>query len=69
MADTAKKGFQPIAAGIVGMVEGDMLTLKITLDRNGKASVTGKSIVLASTRGNVAVEDFKIGINVYKPTV
>ena len=49
-------------------VDGDLLTIKINIsERHGKSS-SGKSIIIASTEGNVSVpdnEEIKIGINCY----
>ncbi len=49
-------------------VEGDILTVKINLaERHGRSS-SGKSEIVASTRGNVSVDNFpdiKLGVNCY----
>ena len=49
-------------------VEGDILTIKVDLSKNYGPSKTGKSIVIASSEGNVNVpeREEKIGINVYR---
>ena len=49
------------------VIEGHTLIIKVDItQRNGKSS-SGKSIIIASTEGNQAVEgsDFKVGLNVY----
>jgi hypothetical protein len=49
-------------------VEGDILIIKIDLARNFGPSRSGKTVIVASTEGNVSVpdRDEKIGINVYR---
>ena len=49
----------------------NILTIEVDLNENHGESKTGKSIVIASTEGNVALDDgelsnIKIGLNVYK---
>lgn len=49
---------------------GDKLTITVDLSVPGTVSRTGKSMILASTEGNVTAPDtdgVKIGLNVYKP--
>ena len=47
--------------------KGDLLTVKIDLSKTSGASKSGKSIVIASTEGNVAIEGgMFLGINCYK---
>ena len=55
---------------IKAKVQGDELVLTIDLSKNFGLSGSGKSIIIASTEGNVAVsgrEEVKIGVNVYRP--
>ena len=55
---------------IKAKVQGDELILTIDLSKNFGLSGSGKSIIIASTEGNVAVpgrEEVKIGVNVYRP--
>jgi hypothetical protein len=50
-------------------VEGHILTIKVDLSKEFGPSSSGKTIIIASTEGNVAVtgtEEIKIGLNVYK---
>jgi hypothetical protein len=49
-------------------VEGDILTIKVDLSKEFGPSASGKTIIIASTEGNVAVpdRDEKIGLNVYR---
>ncbi|MGC8540227.1 MAG: hypothetical protein ACP5QA_06305 [Phycisphaerae bacterium] len=49
-------------------VEGDILTIKVDLSKQFGPSASGKTIIIASTEGNVTVpdRDEKIGLNVYR---
>lgn len=50
-------------------VEGSVLTIKVDLTKEFGPSSSGKTIIVASSEGNVNVpgrEDTKIGLNVYK---
>jgi len=49
-------------------VDGDILTIKVDLTKEFGPSSSGKTIIIASTEGNVAVpeRDEKVGLNVYK---
>jgi hypothetical protein len=49
-------------------VEGNILTIKVDLSKEFGPSSSGKTIIIASTEGNVAVPDReeKIGLNVYR---
>jgi len=50
-------------------VEGDILTIKVNLSEEFGPSASGKTIIIASTQGNVSVpghEDKKVGLNVYR---
>jgi hypothetical protein len=50
-------------------VEGTILTVKVDLSKEFGPSSSGKTIIIASTEGNVSipgVEDKKIGLNVYR---
>lgn len=50
-------------------VEGDILTIWIDLSVEGVPSASGKTVVLASTRGNAEVPTctgFKIGLNLFR---
>jgi len=52
-------------------VEGETLIIKVNLAHEGGVSKSGKSVVIASTEGNVSVNSkggaVKVGLNVYKP--
>lgn len=50
-------------------VKGNKLTIEIDLSVTGSPSATGKTLVLASTRGNKSVPEHEgvfIGVNCYK---
>jgi hypothetical protein len=49
-------------------VEGSMLTIRVDLSKEFGPSSTGKTIIIASTEGNVTVPNRqeKIGLNVYR---
>ncbi len=50
------------------IVEGNVLTIKVDLSKEFGPSASGKTIIVASTRGNIAVpaREEKIGLNVYR---
>ena len=48
---------------------GNILTITVDISKDFGKSSSGKSIIIASTEGNVSIpekEDIKIGLNVYK---
>ena len=48
---------------------GNMLTITVDVSKDFGKSSSGKSIVIASTEGNISIpekNDVKIGLNVYK---
>jgi hypothetical protein len=49
-------------------VEGSVLTIRVDLSKEFGPSSTGKTIIIASTEGNVTVPNRqeKIGLNVYR---
>ena len=50
-------------------LEGNILTIKVDLTKEFGPSSSGKTIIIASTEGNVAIdghEEAKIGLNIYK---
>jgi hypothetical protein len=50
-------------------VDGNILTVKTDLTKDFGPSSSGKTIIIASTEGNVAVEghaETKVGVNVYR---
>ncbi|MFC1869173.1 hypothetical protein ACFL0H_13735 [Thermodesulfobacteriota bacterium] len=49
-------------------IEGEILVIKVDLSKEFGPSKSGKTIMVASTEGNVSVldRDEKIGLNVYR---
>ena len=49
-------------------VDGNILTIKVDLTKEFGPSSSGKTIIIASTEGNIAVpeRDEKVGLNVYR---
>jgi len=49
-------------------VEGNVLTIRVDLSKDFGPSSSGKTIIIASTEGNVAISDReeKVGLNVYR---
>lgn len=49
-------------------VEGSVLTIRVDLSKEFGPSSTGKTIIIASTEGNVIVPNRqeKVGLNVYR---
>ncbi|MBI3625123.1 MAG: hypothetical protein HY215_03080 [Candidatus Rokubacteria bacterium] len=49
-------------------VEGNILTIKVDLSKEFGPSASGKTVIIASTEGNVSVPDReeKVGLNVYR---
>lgn len=49
-------------------VEGAILTIKVDLTKEFGPSSSGKTIIIASTEGNISIpnRDEKIGLNVYQ---
>lgn len=50
-------------------LEGEILTIKVDLTKEFGPSASGKTIIIASTEGNISVPDkdnVKIGLNVYR---
>lgn len=49
-------------------VEGNILTIKVDLSKEFGPSSSGKTTIVASTEGNVSIQDRdeKVGLNVYK---
>ena len=50
-------------------VEGNIMTIKVDLTKEFGPSSSGKTIIIATTEGNIAVdghEEAKVGLNVYR---
>jgi hypothetical protein len=50
------------------IVEGTILTIRVDLSKEFGPSASGKTIIIASTEGNVTIpnRDEKVGLNVYR---
>ena len=46
--------------------DGKTMTIVIDLERQGTPSKSGKSLVIATTRGNMRIGPVTVGLNVYK---
>lgn len=57
---------QSIGQNVEAEVSGQKLTLTVDLSASGTPSASGKTLVIASTRGNAQVEGVVIGLNVYR---
>ena len=74
MANTSHNGpttlpaAQPLGKNVVGKIEGDLLILTIDLTQNFGSSSSGKSTIIATTSGNVAIPgtNAQLGLNLYK---
>lgn len=50
-------------------LNGNILTIKVDITKEFGMSSSGKSLIIASTEGNVSIperDEIKIGLNVYK---
>ena len=50
-------------------LEDNILTIKVDLSKEFGPSASGKTIIIASTEGNIAIpgnDEAKIGLNIYK---
>lgn len=50
-------------------VEDNILTIKVDITKEFGPSASGKTIIIASTEGNISIpekDEVKIGLNVYK---
>ena len=52
--------------GFTAKVEGDKLIITVDLNRQGTPSKSGKSLVIAITRGNMKIGDVSVGLKVYR---
>ncbi|MBN1849020.1 MAG: hypothetical protein JW932_10580 [Deltaproteobacteria bacterium] len=50
-------------------LEGNIMTIKVDITKEFGPSSSGKTIIIASTEGNISIperDEIKIGLNVYK---
>jgi hypothetical protein len=65
MGDNSNKP-ENLGNGITAIVNGDTLTLTVKLSKPGTPSSSGKTMVHASSRGNIALSNgMVLGLNVY----
>jgi hypothetical protein len=66
--DPAARKEEPGMKNVEMTVEGNILTIKVDLSKEFGPSSSKKSIIIASTEGNVFVPDReeKVGLNVYR---
>ena len=60
----------PVSQNVTFRVQGTKLVIEVDLSRELGQSASGKSIIIATTAGNVSVpgrEEVKVGLNVYRP--
>ena len=69
MSEKAKKpAGNEVATGVFVEQTAKTITITVLIDPNPQLSGSGKSKILGSTRGNVALNDgIKLGLNIYKP--
>ncbi len=53
--------------GFTVKVEGKKMVITVDLSRQGSPSKSGKSLTIATSRGNMRVGDVSLGLNVYRP--
>ena len=65
---TGGRGEDTIMKNVEMTVEGTMLTIKVDLSKEFGPSSSGKTIIIASTEGNVTIpnREEKVGLNVYR---
>lgn len=47
-------------------IEDRILKITVDLKQNCGPSKSGKSLIIATTEGNIEIEDFFVGLNIYK---
>jgi len=59
---------RPLMKNVEMAVNGNILTIKVDLTKEFGPSSSGKTIIVASTEGNVSIPDReeKVGLNVYR---
>lgn len=67
MPELAKAPWKSIGQNVESFSEGDYTYLRIDHTADYGLSQSGKSIVVASTKGNVHLGSMRLGVNAYKP--
>ncbi len=63
------ESWEAVMKNVEMKLDGNILTIKVDLTKEFGPSSSGKTIIIASTEGNVAVdghEEAKVGLNVYR---
>jgi hypothetical protein len=68
LAPAAFRARRPRMKNVEMKIEGNILTIRVDLTKEFGPSSSGKTIIIASTEGNVPVpdRDEKVGLNVYR---
>ena len=59
-----------VGQNVAVRVEGERLVIEVDLSQHFGESQSGKSLIIASTGGNISLpgrEEVKVGLNVYRP--
>lgn len=67
LANDRSSGKVGLGANISHTLKGTILTLTIDLAKSQGKSKSGNSILVASTGGNQALGDVRVGVNVFRP--
>lgn len=67
MPEIAKAPWKSIGQNVDSFADGEFTYLRINHTLDYGPSGSGKSIVVASTKGNVHLGDMRLGVNAYKP--
>jgi len=69
MAKAPKMQGELIGRNVTVALEGNTIVIRVNADAEGTESKSGKSSVVGTTNGNVAIPgtDLKLGLNVYRP--
>jgi hypothetical protein len=67
-AESTPSEGSPAMKNVQMSVDGNILTIKVDLSKEFGPSSSGKTIIIASTEGNVVIpgRDEKVGLNVYR---
>lgn len=68
MANATCRGRRACVKNVEMSVDGQRLTITVDLSKDFGPSSTGKTIIIASTEGNITVpgREEKVGLNVYR---
>jgi len=68
MAKATRLSGEAIGRNVTVALEGDTIVIRMSASAAGTESKSGKSVVVASTNGNVNIPgtDLKLGLNLYR---